>query len=237
MLVVRADSGLRLVLNDGASMRAENVVVAAGIGAFAHYPAAFAGLPRAVVSHTSDPVNRDLGRFSGKRVIVVGAGQSAVELAALLHEEGADVEVLVRRHQVRWINTSRLAESRMASRFYPFKAPGRIGFIGVNWLVEHPCLFTLFPRRSQNWMGGRAMLPRASAWLRPRTLKVTFTCGKQIVSAKERCGRVHPLFDDGTGRDADHILLGTGYKVDLAKYGFVNGNSARCPDDKRISGP
>src|SRR4051812_1961619 len=42
-------------------------------------------------SHTAD--HRDLSRFSGRRVLVVGGGQSALESAALLHEAGADAEV------------------------------------------------------------------------------------------------------------------------------------------------
>ncbi|MEV0114919.1 FAD-dependent monooxygenase [Streptomyces sp. NPDC050844] len=37
----------------------------------------------------------DLGRFAGREVLVVGAGQSAQEGAALLHEAGVKVELLV----------------------------------------------------------------------------------------------------------------------------------------------
>ena len=41
--------------------------------------------------------HHSLDRFQGRRVAVVGAGQSALETAALLHESGADVQVIVRR--------------------------------------------------------------------------------------------------------------------------------------------
>lgn len=43
-------------------------------------------------SYVSD--QRDVRRFTGKRVAVVGAGQSALESAALIHEAGGDVEAI-----------------------------------------------------------------------------------------------------------------------------------------------
>ncbi len=41
--------------------------------------------------------------FPGKRVVVIGAGQSALESAALLQETGAEVEVVAKISQMRWI--------------------------------------------------------------------------------------------------------------------------------------
>src|SRR5581483_12022062 len=93
----------RLTLEDGERVEADAVVVAAGIGTFGNVPAPFAGLSPERVSHSSDRANRDLGRFAGRRVVVVGGGQSAIESAALLHEGGAEVEVLVRQPRVRWL--------------------------------------------------------------------------------------------------------------------------------------
>ena len=44
-------------------------------------------------------------KFSGmgKRVAVIGAGQSALESAAIFHEMGIDVEVIARIQELRWI--------------------------------------------------------------------------------------------------------------------------------------
>ena len=78
------EDGFRLLLDDGASLNARRVVVAAGIKPFANRPAYAEGLPSEVASHTGD--HQDLSRFSGARVLVVGGGQSALESAALLHE-------------------------------------------------------------------------------------------------------------------------------------------------------
>src|SRR5262245_23519113 len=98
-----AGDGFRLSLEDGDNLWSKRVVIATGIGSFANYPAVFTSLPPELVSHTSDRVNQDLGRFAGKRVIVVGGGQSATESAALLNESGAEVEVLVRDPQLRFL--------------------------------------------------------------------------------------------------------------------------------------
>ena len=50
----------------------------------------------------------------------------------------------------------------------------------------------------------------------------------QFVTAVEPAGeRVAVTFNDG-GRDiVDHVLLGTGYRIDLARYPFLNGDLLR----------
>src|SRR5467141_3875828 len=90
----------RVVLADGEVVRCGHVVVAGGIGPFAVRPPQFTGIPGDLASHSSE--QRDLSRFRGQRVVVIGGGQSALESAALLHESQAEVEVLVRKSTVRW---------------------------------------------------------------------------------------------------------------------------------------
>jgi hypothetical protein len=53
-----------------------------------------------LVSHSSD--HHDLSQFKGCDVIVIGAGQSALETAALLNECQAKVRLLVRRPSIIW---------------------------------------------------------------------------------------------------------------------------------------
>src|SRR3954471_1215293 len=100
-MVEREGDGFRLVLRDGEVVGASRVVVAAGIESFAWRPDQFRGLPRRLVSHTSH--HRDLGRFAGKVVVVVGGGQSALESAALMREAGASVEVIARAPHLTWL--------------------------------------------------------------------------------------------------------------------------------------
>jgi len=93
-------SGFRVVLADGEAVQCGRVVIAGGIGPFAVRPPQFAGLPLELVSHSSE--QRDMTRFRGQRVVVIGGGQSALESAALLHESQANVELLVRESTVQW---------------------------------------------------------------------------------------------------------------------------------------
>ena len=58
------------------------------------------GLPTAVCTHAS--AHDDLSVFAGQRVVVVGGGQAALESAALLHEQGAQTEVVARAGRIRW---------------------------------------------------------------------------------------------------------------------------------------
>ena len=168
-----------------------------------------------------DPVNRDLDRFRGRHVTIVGAGQSALESAALLHEAGVEVELLVREPNVRWLSPSGFLEAMMNWKIYPLKAPGKIGPIGVNWLIEHPRLFTSFSRRLQDKMTRRAMRPAGSSWLRPRTEGVRFRTGTRVASAAAAGDKVRLTLHDGSALETDHVLLGTGYRIDLARSSLL----------------
>jgi hypothetical protein len=122
---------------------------------------------------------------------------------------------------LRWVNTRPFIESLMDSKLYPLKAPGRIGPLGLNWLVEHPALFTMMPRELQRTMSYRAIRPAASSWLRPRTEDIAFTTGRHVIAAGENHGKACLKLDDGVERTFDHVLLGTGYRIDIARYGFL----------------
>ena len=99
---VRASNGgFRVRLDDGECVDASRVVVAAGIAGFPNIPRELDRLVPRFASHTS--TERDLSRFAGRRVAVVGGGQSALESAALLREAGTDVEVLLRAPIIHWI--------------------------------------------------------------------------------------------------------------------------------------
>lgn len=220
-LVERANDGYTVTLDDGETFRSARVVVATGIGYFSQRPTPFEALPLELASHTSDRSNHDLNRFAGKSVIVIGGGQSAMESAALLSEAGAEVEVLMRQPKIRWLHVRPLIEWLMECRLNPFKAPGKIGPIGINWLIEHPALFTTMSQSYQNNLAYRAIRPAASSWLYPRTRTVRITEGRHAVRAEERQGKAYLRLDDGAERSANHILLGTGYKVSIDRYGFL----------------
>src|SRR5436190_19399237 len=224
-LVERDRAGFLLRLDDGEAVRARRVVVALGIEPFAWRPPEFAGLPPERCSHSVD--HSDLGRFAGTEVCVIGAGQSAIESAALLHEAGASVQVIVRGKNVNW-----LVRSGWLHRLGPLRsllyAPSDIGPAGVSWLIHLPGLFRRIPRGIQDPLAERSIRPAASAWLVPRVADVTLLLGRQVVAAAESNGRARLTLDDGTVLSPEHVLLATGYRVDIGSYDFLDPKLLRA---------
>src|SRR5262249_31622256 len=150
-----------------------------------------------------------------------GGGQSALESAALLKEAGAEPHVFLRGPKLHWVNTRPLIERFTDWRLNPFKAPARIGPMGINWLVEHPRLFRCLPRSLQYRLAARAVRPAASTWLRPRLDGVPVLPAHEPIAASTSSGKLRMQFRDGQDFTADHVLLGTGYKIDLTRYRFL----------------
>lgn len=216
--VVPDGRGLRLSLEDGDELCAGNVIVAAGIEAFARRPPVFDGLPPDLVSHSVDHAR--LEQFRGRRVVVVGAGQSALESAALLHEAGAGVVVLARCDRVNWlVRSGRLHRVKRLERL--LYGPSDVGPAGLSLLVDLPDVFRRIPHRVQDPLAARAIRPAASEWLVPRTRAVAIRVGRWVAGARELDGRARLALDDGSELDADHVLLATGYRVDISRYPFL----------------
>jgi FAD-dependent urate hydroxylase len=217
---VERDAGaFRLTLSDGEQVQATRVVVAAGIAPFAARPPQFGDLGPELVSHSSE--HADLSTFAGKRVIVIGAGQSALESAALLHEGGATTEVVVRSEIVHWLRqTARWTHNLdWVSRI--LYAPADVGPAGVSQLVAAPNWWRRLPRRTQDKLGPRAIRPAGAAWLVDRLATVPITTGRSVRSAREVDGAVELTLDDGTVKTCDHVLLATGFRVNISGYGFL----------------
>ena len=91
--VVPTGDGFKVEFADEAPVLARSVIVATGILPYAYLPAELSGLPDLI---THSVVHDRLDKFSGRRVAVIGGGQSSLQTAALLHEAGADVQVVMR---------------------------------------------------------------------------------------------------------------------------------------------
>ena len=215
----KGQRGFRLLMEDGKTVETERVVVAAGIAPFAHRPAPFNTLPPELASHSSD--HRDLGRFRGMRVMVVGGGQSAVESAALLHENGADVELAIRAGAVRWLTRSGSLHKLPSVVRRALYAPTDVGPPGLSWVVAKPNLFRRLPHSTQAKVAYRSIRPAASGWLFTRMADVPITAGRQATSASPQGDKLLVKFDDGSERLVDHVLMATGYQVDISRYGFL----------------
>jgi len=227
--VIRVTSdahAFRVELDDGETFRAERVVVAAGIVPFAWRPPQFAGLPPELVSHTVD--HRDLGVFEGSRVAVVGGGQSALESAALLAEAGAEPEVLVRGGDLRWLpapaddvfSADHLDETNHGL-FYRAHRKTALGSPTSAWLAGWPGLFRRLPYRAHEPLIYHFIRPRIAGWLKPRLSDVPIAIGSSVRSVSPRGDGLVLRLDDGSSREVEHLLLATGYRIDLARYTFL----------------
>jgi len=93
--------------------------------------------------------------------------------------------------------------------------------MGLSRLVAVPDLFRRLPRRIQDPLAYRSIRPAGAAWLTPRLQNVPITMTQSIVSVSTTNGSLQVRFADGSQRTVDHLLLGTGYRVDIARYPFL----------------
>ncbi len=223
--IVRIESdpkGFRVSLSDGEQFFSRRVVVAAGIGPFAYRPPEFDGFPPELASHTSD--HAELRKFEGKQVLVVGGGQSALESAALLHESGAEAEVVTRSTEIHWLQgwASRTLHHGMGRAINKILyAPTDVGPAGISQLMARPDLVRKLPRALQDRLRIRSTRPAGARWLVDRLRDVPIRLGRSVSSAVVDGAKCRVRLDDGTERIADHVLLGTGYRIDVTKYGFL----------------
>lgn len=210
--------GFKVILADGEQFSSGRVVVATGIGAFAARPVEFDKIPLELASHSSE--HNDLSVFKGKQVVVIGAGQSALESSAILKEAGIAVEVIAREKALNWVGLHpRLHHLGMISRV--LYSTRDVGPAGISRLVAAPHLFRTLPRALQDRTAYRAIRPAGAGWLRPRLTGVRITLGRKVESATVAGSQLRLRLDDGQERLVDHALLATGFRVDISRYPFL----------------
>jgi hypothetical protein len=210
--------GFALITKDEMELKAQRIVVAGGIAPFPRYPHLFRGMPKPYIVHSSEL--RKPSEYAGRKVLVIGGGQSALESAALLHEAGAEAEVIVRAPVVHWLG------QRPWLRVGPLEkilyGKGDIGPAGVSQLVQRPNLFRLLPRKIQDKLGPRAIRAAGAKFLISRMKNVSISTNRFAKRAALRGDKLHISLNDGAERVVDHVLLGTGYKVDISLYPFLS---------------
>ena len=215
--IEKEGKGFCIRLDNGSEVLASRVVIATGIHVFPNIPDFARGLPRELVPHSGDRI--DFDAMAGKSVAVIGAGQSALETAVFLQESGADVEVIT-RGPVRWTDRRLYELGGLARKvFYP---PADVGPVGLNWLVATPGVFRLIPETPRLKLGRRAVRPSGAKWLKerfaPQIKTSTFVGVESIDMAGER---LRVGLSDGSAREYDRVVLGTGYRPDIASVPFL----------------
>jgi cation diffusion facilitator CzcD-associated flavoprotein CzcO len=221
--VDRGVGGFQVTLADGEQVTARRVVVAIGVEHFAYVPRPLSELPSDLCTHAS--VHTDLSAFRGQDVIVVGAGQSALETAALLHENGAAVQVLARRQKLAW-NGQPLPLDRPATQRLREPEAG-LGSGWATWFYSnHPDLFRQLPQNTRVYRSQTALGPAGACWLRSRVEgQFPVFTGRTVAEAKPQDGKLR-LDVAGPGGisqelQADHVIAATGYRIDLTRLKFL----------------
>ncbi len=213
-------NGFQLTLADGEVLAAARVVVATGLFNQDYRPLPFRQLPAALVSHTSE--HADFASLRGKAVAVIGRGQSACESAALLAEAGAYPEIFA-HGEIRWLGvpTNTIAKRAAARRLRrALTAPSEVGPFPLSWLVEWPGLVRHLPTNLRQEFTQRCLKPAAAGWLKARSANIACTPAAKIIGARALSDRIVLDFENGA-KTYNHVLLGTGYRVDIARLGFL----------------
>ncbi|HEV2302417.1 MAG TPA: FAD-dependent oxidoreductase [Stellaceae bacterium] len=224
--LVRLDRGLggfEIEFDDGESLTARRVVIATGILPFCHVPAELRHLPAALLSHSSS--YGPLDRLDGKEVAIIGAGASALDLAALLTERGTAVTVIARRPQVTILG----APGPPRTILQRLRAPS--SRLGPGWFFrlseESPRLARLLPAAQRRAMLRATSAPSGGHDLEGRVVgRVPLHLGRSVERVSEHGGRVlvETHARDGTreGFACDHLLAATGYRIDVARLDFLS---------------
>lgn len=222
--VERLQNGFNLRLDDGEMVSARQVVVAVGITHFEHIPSALADLSPQYLSHSAR--HKEVAPFKGRSVVVIGGGASALDLAGLLQEAGANVQLVSRQKELRFHSAptgkarsfwQRVSQPQsglgpgMRSRFYA-NAPW-----AFHWLPESVRLKVV--RRalgpSGGWFIKEKVLGRVPLWLGYAPERADVQDGKVRLSLRGQDGSERELV-------AEHVIAATGYRVDLERLNFLS---------------
>jgi hypothetical protein len=93
--------------------------------------------------------------------------------------------------------------------------------------VAAPALFTRLPRETQDRIAHRSIRPACSYFVKVRVDPIKLTTATEVRQADVIGDRVRLSLSDGTAREVDHLMFGTGYQVDVNRYPFLGENIRR----------
>lgn len=167
-------------------------------------PAFAEGLPRSHWAHSSDDIEFD--RLKGRRVVVIGAGASAVENAAEALEHGAkEARLLVRRKAMPTINKMMgIGSFGFTAGFAELPDEWRWRFMQYSFVTQTPA-------------------PRGSTLRVSRHKNAYFHFGQGIKSARLAGEEIVIETTGGIRLATDFLILGTGFTVDPLARSELDG--------------
>ncbi|MGP3686671.1 NAD(P)-binding domain-containing protein [Streptomyces sp. IBSNAI002] len=216
--------GFRVHTAEGPPLLTRTVALAVGVMPFAHHPQTLRDLPPGHYSHSSG--HRDLTRFAGLEVAVLGAGQAALETAALLAEQGARPCLVARRARLNW-NAVPQPLNRPALRALRDPHSG----LGTGWRSwawsELPWAVRRLPAATRERIAATALGPAGAWWLRDRfERRVPALLGHRLhravaVGERTRLG-LTTRSGESVVLDTAHVIAATGFTPDLARLELLD---------------
>src|ERR1700683_2313777 len=222
--VERVAGGFQLRLDDGETFQTRRVVLAVGITHFEYVPENLAHLPAKFLSHSAR--HREVEPFRGRSVVVIGGGASALDLAGLLHEARADVQLVSRREELKFHSQP---TGKPRSRWQQIRHPqsGLGPGMRSRFFADAPGAFHYLPERLRLEAVRRSLGPSGGWFIRDKVVgKVPLHLGCTPQGAEVKDGKVYLSVQaaDGSRREivTEHVIAATGYRVNLERLKFLN---------------
>lgn len=182
---------------DGQQLESRAVVLAVGNPPFVNIPEEFKAIDKRYYSHACEVV--DFSPFAGKKVLVLGAGQSAIEACLGLLQVGAQTELMHNQSGIYWHNI-----------------PLRINVPLLLFFLSFPTVLEFVPYVLRKPVGDMVSKPTVDKWLRPKIeSRITEHTRARIERLTPDGDRLRVKFSGGRETTVDHVILGTGYVVDI----------------------
>jgi thioredoxin reductase len=217
-----------LHVSNGDELLAKRLVLATGINYYRHVPSELRHLPVEVLTHSSD--HQDVTRLRGQKIAIVGRGASAVDLAMLAHEAGAEVQLVSRTPRIDFHAPPRESNSLWRRFRYPTSGVGPGWWNFFYWRA--PGLFRRLPAKIRRQHVRTALGPAPGWFVRQRVEgKFPVHLGWQITGATLKNSHValHITNTDGKAGElkVDHIIAATGFQTNIARLGFLDESLKR----------
>jgi thioredoxin reductase len=225
--IERTADGFALRLEGGETVAARRVILAVGISHFEYIPENLAHLPSEFLTHSYQ--HKDLEPFRGRSVVVIGAGASAIDLAGLLRDVGADVQLTARPNELRFHTDPKDQKPRTWWDNIRHPSSGLGPGVRSRLFSDAPNLFFFLPESLRLKIVRTTLGPSAGWFARAKVMgRVPLVLGFTPEGAEVRNGKVHLQLrgNDGAHREivTDHVIAATGYKVTMDRLKFLGSD-------------
>jgi thioredoxin reductase len=222
--VERIQYGFKLRLEDGELFEAGTVILAVGITHFDYVPENLANLPSEFLSHSA--LHREVEPFRGRDVVVIGGGASALDLAGLLGEAGANVQLVSRAKELKF-HSQPTGKPRSGWQQIRHPQSGLGPGMRSRFFADAPGAFYYLPERIRLEAVRRSLGPSGGWFIRDKVIgKMPLHLGYAPQSANVQDGKVHLKLrsEDGSERElvTGHVIAATGYRVNMDRLQFLS---------------